>query len=163
MYGSIHNIIPCLFFISSMRNDWMKTNSCAKITDTKSSEITNGLTESGKKHQPYGFIIPAGILIGLGVGILVNQVGSGFLVGLGLGFLGSGLLPLTRKPLEGEYTKPGNTDVTMLLIGAFLVFIGVGIIYAPAALWPYGIAGFLILIGIWLLVRGFRPDFIRMD
>ncbi|MDD1706894.1 MAG: hypothetical protein LUO81_01660 [Methanoregulaceae archaeon] len=117
--------------------------------------MTNGLTESGKQHQPYGFIIPAGILIGLGVGILVDHVGSGFLVGLGLGFLGSGLFPLFRKPLVSEGAKQGSTDVTMLLIGAFLVFIGIGIVWAPAALWWYAIAGFLILMGIWFLVRGF--------
>jgi hypothetical protein len=139
-----------------MRNDSMKTNSCAEITDTKSRELTNhGLTECGKQLPPYGFIIPAGILIGLGAGMLVDHVGSGFLVGLGLGFLGSGLLPLVRKPLVSEYTQPGSTDVTMLLIGAFLVFIGIGLVYAPAALWPYAFAGFLILIGIWLLVQGF--------
>jgi hypothetical protein len=138
-----------------MRNDWMKTNCCTEITDTKSKEMTNSLTESGKGHQPYGFIIPAGILIGLGVGLLVDHLGSGFLVGLGLGFLGSGLLPLVRKPLGSEYIQPGSTDVTMLLIGAFLVFIGIGFVYAPAAIWPYAFAGFLILLGAWLLVRGF--------
>ena len=129
----------------------MKTNNCAEITNAKSRE----LTEPGEKHQPYGFIIPAGILIGLGVGILVDHVSSGFLVGLGLGFLGSGLFPLVRKPLESEGAKQGTTDVTMLLIGAFLVFIGIGIVWAPEALWWYAIAGFLILMGIWFLVRGF--------
>ncbi len=133
----------------------MKTNSCADITGTESRGLTNGLAESGKKHQPYGFIIPAAILIGLGVGMLVDHVASGFLVGLGLGFLGSGLLPLVRKQPGSECTQPGSTDVTMLLIGAFLIFIGIGIVFAPAALWPYALAGFLILIGIWLLVRGF--------
>jgi hypothetical protein len=163
MYGSIHNIIPCLVFISSMRNDSMKINNCEKITDTKSREMTNGSTEYGKQHPPYGFIIPAGTLIGLGVGMLTDHVGSGFLVGLGLGFLGSGLLPLIRKPLGSEYTQPGSTDVTMLLIGAFLVFIGVGFVYAPAALWPYAFAGFLILIGIWLLVKGFYQTSSRME
>ena len=129
----------------------MKTNNCAEITDAKSRE----LTEPGEKHQPYGFIIPAGILIGLGVGMLVDHVASGFLVGLGLGFLGSGLLPLVRKQMESECTQPGSTDVTMLLIGAFLIFLGIGLVYAPAALWPYAIAGFLVLLGIWFLVRGF--------
>jgi len=129
----------------------MKTNTCTEITDAKSRE----LTEPGEKHQPYGFIIPAGILIGLGVGMLVDHVASGFLVGLGLGFLGSGLLPLIRKPVESEGTQPGSTDVTMLLIGAFVIFLGIGLVYAPAALWPYAIAGFLVLLGIWFLVRGF--------
>jgi hypothetical protein len=134
----------------------MKTNNCAEITDTKRRGLTNGLTESGERHHPYGFIIPAGVLIGLGVGMLIDHAGSGFLVGLGLGFVGSGLLPLVRKPKEREYTQPGSTDVMMLLIGAFLIFIGIGIVWAPAALWPYAIAGFFILIGIWLLARGFH-------
>ncbi|MDD1705464.1 MAG: hypothetical protein LUQ12_00320 [Methanoregulaceae archaeon] len=129
----------------------MKTNTSTEITDAKSRE----LTEPGEKHQPYGFIIPAGILIGLGVGMLVDYVVSGFLVGLGIGFLGSGLLPLVRKPLESEYTQPGSTDVTMLFIGAFLLFLGISIVYAPAVLWPYAIAGFLVLLGIWFLIRGF--------
>lgn len=129
----------------------MKTNNCAEITDARSRE----LTEIGEQHRPYGFIIPAGILIGLGVGMLVDHVVSCFLVGLGIGFLGSGLLPLVRKPRESEDTHPGSTDVTMLLIGAFLIFLGIGLVYAAAALWPYAIAGFLVLLGIWLLVRGF--------
>ena len=133
----------------------MKTNSCAENTDAKSIGLTNGFTEPGEEHRPFGFIIPAGILIGLGVGILVDHVGSGFLVGLGLGFLGSGLLPLVQKPLGNEGMQPKNTDVTILLIGAFLVFIGIGIVFAPAALWWYAIAGFFILMGIWFLVRGF--------
>jgi predicted anti-sigma-YlaC factor YlaD len=46
-------------------------------------------------------------------------------------------------------------NVTTLLIGTFLVFIGIGIVLMPGAIWPYAIAGFLILTGIWFLVRGF--------
>jgi hypothetical protein len=46
-------------------------------------------------------------------------------------------------------------NVTTLLIGAFLVFAGISIVVAPAVLWPYAIPGFLILLGIWHLVRGF--------
>ena len=110
--------------------------------------------ESG--HHPYGFIIPAGALIGLGAGLLVDHAGIGILIGLGLGFIGSGLVPLVRKPHESESAHTENANVTLLLIGAFLVFIGIGIVWAPAALWPYAIAGFLMLIGTWLLVRGFR-------
>jgi Na+-transporting methylmalonyl-CoA/oxaloacetate decarboxylase beta subunit len=51
--------------------------------------------------------------------------------------------------------QPGSTDVTMLLIGAFLIFLGIGLVYAPAALWPYAIAGFLVILGIWFLIQGF--------
>ena len=116
--------------------------------------MKSGLTEPGE-HRNSGFIISAFILIGLGVGLLVDHLGSGFLIGLGLGFVGSALLPLVKKSPGGECPQPGGANVTTLLIGVFLIFIGIGIVLAPAAIWPYAIAGFLILFGVWILVRGF--------
>jgi hypothetical protein len=133
----------------------MKAENCAEITDPKRIELKSGLTEPGEHDRHCGFIVPAGILIGLGLGLLVDQLGSGFLIGLGLGLIGSELLPLVRKSREGECTQPKGTNVTALLIGSFLSFIGIGIVLVPAAIWPYAIAGFLILTGIWFLVRGF--------
>lgn len=35
-----------------------------------------GQKDTGKEHNQYGFVIPAGILIGPGVGLLVGYVGS---------------------------------------------------------------------------------------
>jgi len=133
----------------------MKAENCAEITDPKRIELKSGLTEPGDHARHCGFIVPAGILIGLGAGLLVDQLGSGFLIGLGLGLIGSELLQHAGKSREGECTQPGGANVTTLLIGAFLAFIGIGIVLAPAAIWPYAIAGFLILAGIWFLVRGF--------
>lgn len=133
----------------------MTTNNCVEIKDAGNGGIADRLAEPVKQHRDCGFIIPAGILIGLGVGILVDHAGSGFLVGLGFGFLGTGLIPFLRKPLESGGLQPGSIDVTMLLIGAFLTFIGLGLVWAPDAIWPYAIAGFLILAGIWFLVRGY--------
>jgi len=132
----------------------MKADSCAEITDAKRIEMKSGLTEPGE-HRQYGFIIPAFILIGLGVGLLTDHLGSGFLIGLGLGFVGSELLPLVKKSLGQECPQPGGANVTTLLIGASLIVIGIGSVLAPAAIWPYAIAGFLILFGVWFLLRGF--------
>jgi NAD-dependent SIR2 family protein deacetylase len=42
-----------------------------------------------------------------------------------------------------------------LLTGAFLIVIGTSLVLAPAAIWPYAIAGFMILAGMSFLVRGF--------
>lgn len=114
-----------------------------------------GQGEHNNHQGHYGFLIPAGVLIGLGVGLLVDQVGSGILIGLGLGFLATGLIPLLKKSHEGEESQPKGTNVTLLLLGAFMIFLGIGIIWSPISLWPYAIAGFLILMGIWFLVRGF--------
>jgi hypothetical protein len=133
----------------------MKTENCAEITDVKRIEQKSGLMEPEKQHQNNGFVVPAGILIGLGAGLLIDQLLCGFLIGLGFGLIGSELFPVVRKSQEGECMQPESANVTRLLIGAFLVFIGIGIVLVPAAIWPYAIAGFLILAGIWVLVRGY--------
>ncbi len=132
----------------------MKGDSCVSFTDIGDMGSAKGLTEP-EQHGNYGFVISAGALIGLGVGLLVGQVGSGVLIGGGLGLLASELIPLVKRPQEREGLQRGSMNVTMLLIGAFLIFIGISIVLAPAVLWPYAIPGFLILIGIWYLVRGF--------
>ncbi|MBL7147649.1 MAG: hypothetical protein ISS82_02380 [Nanoarchaeota archaeon] len=40
-----------------------------------------------KEKDPKGFLFPACILIGLGIGMLFNQVAVGVLIGVGVGFL----------------------------------------------------------------------------
>ena len=133
----------------------MKTENCVEMSDAKRIEQKSGLAEPVKNDKYSGFIVPAGILIGLGVGLLVDYLLSGFFVGLGLGLICSELFRLIEKSREAESTQTGGVNVTTLLIGTFLVFIGFGSVLAPAAIWPYAIAGFLILTGIWFLVRGF--------
>ncbi len=44
----------------------------------------------------------------------------------------------------------------MGLIGIFIIHVGIGLVYAPLAIWPYGIAGFMVLLGIWLNRPGAR-------
>jgi len=132
----------------------MKTENCTEMKDARSIELKTGLKEPVEDRRN-GFIVPAGILIGLGAGLLVDHAGAGFLVGLGLGLLGSELLPRVMKPREGEYLQTGSMNVTLLLIGAFLILAGISIVWAPAVIWTYAIPGLLILAGIGFLVRGF--------
>jgi len=110
------------------------------------------MTQQGRH---YGFIIPSGILIGLGVGLFAGFPGSGVLIGLGSGFLAVGLIPLVKKARKAEGSSPEGKNVASLLLGALTVFTGIGIAWSPIALWPYAIAAFLIFLGIWFLVRGF--------
>ncbi len=132
----------------------MKTEHCTEMTDARSIERQSGLAEPVEDRQN-GFIVPAGILIGLGAGLLADQAVAGFLVGLGSGLFGSELLPLARKSREGEYPLAGGANVTLLHIGAVLVLAGISIVWAPAAVWIYAIPGLMILAGIGVLVRGF--------
>ena len=121
------------------------------------SACMSGVNTNGhwKEHRDFGFIVLAGALIGIGAGMFIDYTFSGFLIGLGLGFVASGLIPLVWRPSEGEGLHQQDKNVTLLLIGAFLVFIGVGLVLAPAVIWPYAIAGFLVLLGTWFLIRGF--------
>ena len=100
----------------------MKTENCTEMKDARSIELKSGLEETIEDRQS-GFIVPAGILIGLGTGLLMDQAIAGFLVGLGLGLLGSELLPFVRKSRVGEYPLAGEANVTLLLIGAVLVLV----------------------------------------
>ena len=72
----------------------MKAENCVEMSDAKRIEQKSGLTEPVKNDKYSGFIVPAGILIGLGVGLLVDYLVSGFFVGLGLGLIGSELFRL---------------------------------------------------------------------
>ncbi len=100
------------------------------------------------------FLIPAGILIGLGIGILVNQAGAGVLIGLGLGFLGSAALP---APLHDEPAGPPKYRGRwfLVIIGAFLILLGFSMVSGLVLPWTYIIAAVLILMGIGFIIRGF--------
>jgi len=55
-------------------------------------------TQSGQPKSRAGvtgLAIPAGLLIGIGVGMLVDDIPAGVLIGLGCGFLGLIILRLT--------------------------------------------------------------------
>ncbi len=50
-----------------------------------------------KKEDNAGLFIPAGVLLGLGFGLLFNQPAPGVLIGLGLGFLGMAIVYSLKK------------------------------------------------------------------
>jgi len=52
-----------------------------------------------KKHnnKVESYLIPAGLLIGIGIGMATNQVAAGTLIGLGCGFLGMFIVNLKKK------------------------------------------------------------------
>jgi hypothetical protein len=100
-------------------------------------------------------LIPAGILIGLGAGLLLGYPGPGILIGLGCGLVASSL-----TGLPGEEKKDGDSvsdrvvsNWIPLLIGIFMILIGVGIVWTPPDYWPSIVAIFLILLGVWFVAR----------
>jgi len=113
--------------------------------------------EGERRHRHHPFI-PAGILIGLGAGLLVNFPVSGVLIGLGCGFIATSF---TRGEKPGPSAAPGiccsaGTNWILLLVGIFLVLLGAAFIWQPVPVWPYLVAILLILLGIGFALRGFR-------
>ena len=119
------------------------------------------------RHKHGGhFLIPAGVLIGLGIGLVAGYVASGILIGLGCGLIASALAGnLGREPepeTSGTATVhgPGHCCCCrgarwgQFIVGLFMIVIGVGIVWAPPFSWTYLIAAFVILLGIWIAARG---------
>jgi len=103
-------------------------------------------------HREYGFI-PAGALIGLGIGLLLNYAATGILVGLGAGFLATAFVP--HPETEAGKSSLARIRFGLLFVGIFLILIGIGLVYTPPISWSYIIAIFLILVGILVLVQGY--------
>ena len=53
--------------------------------------------KSKKKEDASGIFIPAGTLIGLGIGLIINQVAGGVILGLGIGFLIMAIVKVMKK------------------------------------------------------------------
>jgi drug/metabolite transporter (DMT)-like permease len=107
-----------------------------------------------RRHRGH-FLIPAGVLIGLGVGLLLNQPGPGVLIGLGLGFVGSAFLSSTGPSQDTPAPPPmyGPRWIPVI-IGAFIILLGLWTAWGPPLPWTYFIAFVFILIGIGFIARG---------
>ena len=105
-------------------------------------------------HRTLPFI-PAGVLIGLGAGLLFGHPGPGILIGIGAGFLATGLI-VPKKAEEAERSSyPSSIGWGMVFAGIIFILLGLVIAYAPFIIWPYLIAVFFILLGVWMLIRSY--------
>jgi uncharacterized membrane protein HdeD (DUF308 family) len=106
------------------------------------------------RHRGH-FLIPAGVLIGLGVGLLFNQAGPGVLIGLGLGFVGSAFLSSMGPSRDATAPAPmyGPRWISVI-IGVFIILLGLWIVWGPPLPWTSIIALLLILLGIGFIARG---------
>jgi hypothetical protein len=116
-----------------------------------------------RRHHGRHFLIPAGILIGLGVGLITGYAGPGVLIGLGLGLLASAFIAPSGIS-EDRHTGccGGGGRWVPGIIGAFMVLIGIGVLWAPENIWlyvwPYGVGIFLILIGLSFVAKMWRKS-----
>ena len=106
------------------------------------------------------FLIPAGILLGLGVGLIVGHPASGVLIGLGLGFLASAFVNAAGASGQGQgISCCGNGSRWIsAFIGLFMIIIGISFVWAPVQFWPYIFGLFLIIFGLWFIAKNFRKS-----
>ncbi len=104
------------------------------------------------------YLIPAGGLIGLGIGIILGYQFTGFLAGLGLGYL----VFIVGSGRDTGYTDQSGNPVpykwsylVSLVIGLDIIVSGFAIIWVPRTEWPNLLAIFLVLTGVWFIVHGF--------
>nr|WP_321349944.1 hypothetical protein [uncultured Methanoregula sp.] len=113
--------------------------------------------EEPRRHGRF-FLIPAGVLLGLGIGLIIGYPGSGVLIGLGLGFLASAFM----NPRESSGQENGisccrtGSQWISAIIGLFLIIVGISFVWAPVQIWPYIFGLFLIGIGLLFLAKNFR-------
>jgi asparagine N-glycosylation enzyme membrane subunit Stt3 len=116
------------------------------------------MSEEKLRHRGF-FLVPAGILIGLGIGMILGYQISGLIIGLGTGFLLS--IARRREPQPafqgstGVKTRPDVAHLVLVIIALYIIFSGIAIIWVPRTRWPYISAVFLILAGIWVVSRGY--------
>jgi hypothetical protein len=116
--------------------------------------------EDGKEYEHRRrnrYLIPAGLFIGLGVGMLLGYPGPGLLIGMGLGFIGSTLMtPAVYAAGDAaavERNHGSGHRLIMALLGIFFVVLGLSIIWTPPNFWPYFGAGFMIILGVWFIAK----------
>jgi len=104
------------------------------------------------------YFIPAGVLIGLGAGLIAGYAAAGVLIGLGLGFLASGIFRPSAEPAESPVPCcRGGGRWMSVVIGLLFVLIGAALVWAPANfwiyIWPYGVGVLLILVGLSFIAK----------
>ncbi|HVP95856.1 hypothetical protein [Methanoregula sp.] len=124
------------------------------------TDETQQRNDRPRHHRHRGFmLIPAGVLLGLGFGLIFSHAGAGVLIGLGLGFIGAALFPYTRTGPDANTVAGGRRGSGILaLVGIFLTVIGFGVLWQPFTDWPVIAALFIILLGLWFLFRAFFPE-----
>jgi hypothetical protein len=117
--------------------------------------MTSVEEQEHRRSREKNFFIPAGALIGLGIGLIAGQPAPGILIGLGLGFIATAFIK-PGPPPDPATSHGSDNRWIFVAIGLFMIAIGAGIIWSPANLWPYIIGIFLIVLGSIIAVKSLR-------
>jgi len=110
-----------------------------------------------RRHGRHMGLIPAGLLIGLGIGLLLGHPVAALFIGLGLGFVATAFVRQAgyAGADAGVRAPFHERRWWCALIGVFFILLGTCFAWIPGLLWPYIIAAFLILLGIGILAHNY--------
>lgn len=121
-----------------------------------------------KSKDFMGFLFVAFMFLGLGVGILIDQVAPGLFVGMGLGFLSMAILDaIIKEPAEEEsryeraiesYVGRGGLigNIILALLGIGFILGGLSILTGFEIEWRLFGGVLIILLGIWFVMSAMR-------
>lgn len=122
----------------------------------------SGVSTSRRKDF-IGFLFVAFMFVGMGIGLLFDNVAPGLFVGMGLGFLAMAVADaLIKEPVtEGSQTPKLESHfeaggilgtLVLILLGLGFIFGGLSVIIGFEINWRIFGGGFIILFGIWFLL-----------
>lgn len=111
--------------------------------------------KAGREGEVGGLVFVACMFIGGGLGLAFGQAAVGWLLGMGIGFLLMGLLRtkgMKREPLT--IGLPASTyRIALLVLGIFIVFSGLSMLYWPTIIFARYIPGvILVIVGVLIMM-----------
>ena len=99
-----------------------------------------------------GKIFVGFMFLGIGIGMIFDKAGAGCLIGMGIGFIISSLI----KDKEEKSDKSTFSQFWRILLGLFLIFLGVSMLIKYEIMWEYVFPAFLILLGLSLILSALK-------
>jgi len=100
-----------------------------------------------------GMLFVGCLFIGIGLGLLFNRPDIGATTGMGVGFILLALVRVRGTPVEVSL-PPRIGGYFLLLVGIFLIFVGLSFLMEWEFIFPYLFGVFVILLGVGFIIFG---------
>jgi len=109
-----------------------------------------------RKQNIGGLIFVAFMFMGIGIGMLLDNVAAGTVIGMGIGFLGMAFVrtkEIKPSPITLGFPKTIRR-LLILAIGILMIVSGLALLWEPELMFPYVISAGIIVVGLIFLVAG---------
>lgn len=112
---------------------------------------------SKEKRADIGGLIFVGCMfLGIGIGMILENVAAGTVIGMGIGFMGMAFLRTKEiKPAPVKLGFPRTLRRLILLsIGILMIVSGLTLLWKPEYMFPYVVSAGIIIVGLLFLIAG---------